>query len=100
MENSDTFDFEKFVVFFESIYRKMPPFGKPRAFIKNFKPKTLLPYEMNELKKKHTTLPSIRIQNPKSNWRANIRIAELDDDDDQDNVHIKDFMITKQGEVN
>lgn len=52
MENSDTFDFEKFVMYLESIYKKMPPFGKPRAFIDNFRSKTLLPYEMNKLKKK------------------------------------------------
>lgn len=95
MENSDTFDFEKFVVYLESIYKKMPPFGKPRAFIDNFRSKTLLPYEMNKLKKKQLTLPSIRIQNPNSSeWRSNIRINEQNDEDDQDD-QIKDFMITK-----
>jgi hypothetical protein len=47
MDNSDAFNFEKFVMYFESIYSKMPPFGRPRAFIDNFKPKNLLPYELN-----------------------------------------------------
>lgn len=47
MDNSDTFSFEKFILYFESIYSKMPPFGKPRAFIDNFKPKTLMPYELS-----------------------------------------------------
>ena len=47
MDNSDAFNFEKFVMYLESIYSKMPPFGRPRAFIDNFKPKNLLPYEIN-----------------------------------------------------
>jgi hypothetical protein len=77
MEKSDTFIFDKFVVYLESIINKMPPFGKPRAFIDNFKSKTLLPYEISELKRKQSTLPSIRTQNPNStDWRANIRITE------------------------
>ena len=32
MEKSADFSFDRFIVYFESIYNKMPPFGKPKAF--------------------------------------------------------------------
>ena len=70
MDNSDTFNFEKFILYLESIYTKMPPFGKPRAFIDNFKAKTLLPFEINKQKRNLSTLPNIKTKDPHtSDWR-------------------------------
>jgi hypothetical protein len=48
----------------------MPPFGKPRAFIDNFKAKTLLPFEINKQKRNLSTLPNIKTKDPHtSDWR-------------------------------
>ena len=37
MVNSKTFDFDRFMFYLESVFDKMPPYGRPRAFIDNFK---------------------------------------------------------------
>jgi hypothetical protein len=77
METSESFNFDKFMVYLESIYSKMPPFGRPRAFIDNHKPKTLLPYEINKIKQRTTLLPKIGKSKVNSgDWRANTSIIQ------------------------
>lgn len=44
MENSDFYNHEKFIVYFEGIYEKLPPYGKPREFIDKYATKKLNPY--------------------------------------------------------
>ena len=95
MENSDSFNFEKFIMYLESVFQKMPAFGNPRS---SRRPKTLLPYEMNQLKL--TTLPRIGKQKvEKSNWKQLSHASGIVVDKNVE-ILIKDFMITKEGEHN
>jgi hypothetical protein len=70
MENSKTFDFDRFMFYLESVFDKMPPYGRPRAFIDNFKQKNPLPFHFH---KKSAFLPDIRKSRAEagsSTWRA------------------------------
>jgi hypothetical protein len=72
MEKSREFDYDRFIQYLGSIHNKMPPFGKPRAFIDNFKPRNPLPAKTT--RNKSSIFPEIRKSKNSTydqNWRMN-----------------------------
>ena len=79
MENSQSYDHHKLVEYLHRALPRMPPLGKPRAFIDSFSPKNPLPFEIRQ---KLNSLPPIttRSETKVMNWRTKNK-NEIQDSD-------------------